>query len=254
MIYPDDYINKIICGDCLDVMQNIPSNSIDMILCDLPYGTTRHKQDKKINLDVLWGIYKRIIKNNGAIVLTCQFPFTAELYYSNKSWFRYDLVWDKVLISGFLNSNRCPLRSHENILVFYRKLPTYNPQFSIGNPLHSKGNSYKNKEIKNQNYGEFSVTDDIRSGSTEKYPKSILQFKKSHPSKSLHRTEKPVPLFEYLIKTYTNEGDLVLDNCLGSGTTAIACLNTNRRCIGIEKEPKYVEISKNRVIEHETNR
>jgi site-specific DNA-methyltransferase (adenine-specific) len=163
--------------------------------------------------------------------------------------FRYDIVWDKCLTSGFLNSNKMPLRQHEQIAVFYKKLPTYNPQFSKGKPLHSKGISYINKPIKNQNYGDFHATDDSRKGCTEKYPTSILKFNKPHPSKSIHRTEKPVALLEYLIKTYTNDGDIVLDNCMGSGSTGVACVNTNRKFIGMELDKDYFDISQKRIKE-----
>ena len=250
MNYPDDFINKIIHGDCLEVMKCIPDNSIDMVLCDLPYGTTQNKDDIPINLSLLWKEYKRIIKNNAAIILTSQFPYTAELYFSNKKMFRYDLVWNKVLSTGFLNANKMPLRVHENILVFYNHLPTYNPQFWVGKPLHSKGKSYKNKDFINQNYGEFYVTDDKRAGETTKYPRSILNFKKPHPSIAKHRTEKSLELFEYLIRTYTNIGDLVLDNCIGSGTTAVACINTKRNFIGIELDKNYCNLSRNRINEY----
>lgn len=191
--------------------------------------------------------YERIIKDNGAILLFGQGAFYVDLVNSNRKLFRYDLVWDKQLTSGFLNAKRMPLRQHEQIAVFYKKLPTYNPQFTQGKPLHSKGVSYKNKEHTNQNYGKFHMTDDSRAGSTEKYPTSILSFSKPHPSIAKHRTEKPVELLEYLIKTYTNEGEIVVDNCMGSGSTGVACVNTNRRFIGIEIEPKYFDIAKERI-------
>ena len=140
-----------------------------------------------------------------------------------------------------------PLRQHEQIAVFYKNLPTYNPQLSEGKPLHSKGTSYKDKKIKNQNYGNFNATDDVRAGSTEKYPVSILTFSKPHPSIAQHRTEKPVALLEYLVKTYTNEGDLVLDNCMGSGSTGVACVNTGRRFIGMELDSNYFDIAVQRI-------
>ena len=146
-----------------------------------------------------------------------------------------------------------PLRKHENIAVFYKKLPIYNPQFTKGQPLHSKGKSYKNKEIKNQNYGKFEYTDDIRKGSTDKYPTSILSFQKPHPSKQIHPTEKPLELMEWLIKTYTNEGDVVLDFTYGSGTTLVACEKLNRKWVGIEMNEEYCEITKNRIIDIKSN-
>lgn len=239
---------KLIHGDCLDKMKDIPDKSIDMILCDLPYGVTQNDKDIQLPFIELWDNYNRIIKDNGAILLFGQGIFYIDLVNSNRKMFRYDLIWDKELVSGFLNANRMPLRQHEQIAVFYKKLPTYNPQFLKGKPLHGKGFSYKTKEITNNNYGKFGVTEDTRKGSTNKYPKSILHFPKTHPSKSVHITEKPVKLLEYLVKTYTNEGDTVLDNCMGSGSTGVACVNTNRNFIGIELEQKYFDIANQRIL------
>lgn len=236
-------------GDCLAVMQSIPDKSVDMILCDLPYGATRNKEDKRIPFAPLWKQYKRIIKNNGCIALFAQGKFYMDLYNSNKRMFRYDLVWDKVLTTGFLNAKRMPLRKHEQIAIFYKKLPTYNPQFTQGQPLHGKGTAYKTKELTNNNYGKFNAIEDTRKGSTEKYPISILQFAKPHPSKAKHITEKPVALLEYLIKTFTNECETVLDNCMGSGSTGEACVNTNRNFIGIEKKENIFEIAEKRIRE-----
>lgn len=234
-------------GDCFDIMPLIPDNSIDMILCDLPYGTTQNKNDILLPFDKLWEQYERIIKDNGAIVLFGQGLFFVDLINSNRKLFRYDLVWDKQLTTGFLNANRMPLRCHENIAVFYKKQPIYNPQYTIGKPLHSKGKSYLNKEHKNENYGKFKMTDDSRAGCTKKYPKSILSFQKPHPSISQHRTEKTVNLLEWLIKTYTNENCIVLDNTMGSGTTGLACLKTNRQFIGIEKDKQYFDVAVQRM-------
>ena len=236
-------------GDCLELMKEIPDKSIDMILCDLPYGTTQNKSDIIIPFDKLWNSYERIIKDNGAIVLFAQGVFYVDLVNSNRKLFRYDLIWDKVLTSGFLNAKRMPLRQHEQIAVFYKKLPKYNPQFTSGKPLHSKGKTYKDKPIVNQNYGVFHATDDSRAGSTEKYPTSILKFQKPHPSISVHRTQKSVELLKWLINTYTNEGDTVLDNCMGSGSTGVACVNTNRNFIGYELNEKYFEIAERRINE-----
>ena len=236
-------------GNCLELMKDISSGSIDLILCDLPYGVTRNKKDVAIPFKPLWEEYERVIKNNGAIVLFGQGTFYVDLVNSNRKLFRYDLVWDKVLTSGFLNANRMPLRRHEQIAVFYKKLPTYNPQFTKGKPLHGKGINYKNKKHINNNYGKFEQLDDVRKGSTDKYPTSVLVFNKTHPSISKHQTEKSVALLEYLIKTYTNEGDTVLDNCMGSGSTGVACINTNRNFIGIELDEKYFEIAKKRIEE-----
>ena len=184
-------------GNCLELIKDIPDKSIDMILCDLPYGKTQNKKDKLLPFDKLWAEYKRIIKDNGCIALFGQGTFFIDLVNSNKKWFRYDLIWDKELTTGFLNANRMPLRKHEQIAIFYKKRPIYNPQFSKGEPLHGKGIAYKSKEIKNQNYGKFNAVKDNRAGSTDKYPTSILSFKKPHPSISKHRTEKPVTLLEY---------------------------------------------------------
>lgn len=234
-------------GDCLEVMKGIKSKSVDMILCDLPYGVTQHKSDIVIPFDALWTQYKRIIKPNGAILLFGQGLFYIDLVNSNRKMYRYDFVWDKQLKSGFLNAKRMPLRQHEQIAVFYNKLPTYNPQFVEGKPLHSKGHAYKTKEHKNQNYGQFDVTDDSRAGSTQKYPSSILSFSKPHPSVAKHRTEKPVELLENLILTYTNPGETVLDNCMGSGSTGIACLNTNRKFIGIELDGGIFRTAQSRI-------
>ena len=180
-------------------------------------------------------------------MLTGQGLFSAELMLSNKKIYRYSLVWDKVLTSGFLNANRMPLRSHEDVLVFYKKLPSYNPQKTLGKKNHSKG---VKKENENNNYGEFGFVDNSEKLGDMKHPKSIITFSKPHPSVSVHPTQKPVALLEYLIKTYTNEGETVLDNCMGSGTTGVACLNTDRNFIGIELDDKYFEIAKERIESH----
>ena len=234
-------------GDCLELMKEMGNKSVDLILCDLPYGVTQNKKDKVINLKLLWLEYKRVIKDRGIIILTTQQPFTTDLINSERKLFRYDLIWNKELISGFLNANRQPLRVHESILIFYKKLGTYNPQFEIGKPLHSKGINYKTNKHINNNYGKFEIKDDKRAGTKQKYPKSILKFKKTHPSCCLHPTEKSLELFEYLIKTYSNKNDLVLDNCMGSGTTGLACKNLNRNFIGIELDEKYFDIAKKRI-------
>lgn len=240
----------ILKGDCLDLMKDIPSGSVDMILCDLPYAVTQNKSDILIPFDSLWAQYERVIKPNGCIALYAQGIFFVDLVNSNRKLFKYDLVWDKMLVSGFLNANRMPLRSHEQVAIFYKKQPVYNPQMTEGKPLHSKGKAYLTKECKNDNYGSFDQIEDIRAGETLKYPKSIMQFRKPHPSKALHRTEKSVECNEYLIKTYTNEGDVVLDNCAGSGTTGVACINTNRRYILIEKDDIYFDVINRRIDEH----
>lgn len=231
--------------DCLEGMKLIPDCSIDMILCDLPYGVTaKNKWDSVIPMEKLWVQYKRIIKENGAIVLTGQDKFTAKLMLSNERWHRYNLVWDKVLPSGFLNANRMPLRSHEDIVVFYKKLPKYNPQKTKGKKNHSKG---REKESSNNNYGDFGFVDNSEELGEMKHPKSIITFEKPHPSIAVHPTQKPVELFSWLIKTYTDEDEIVLDNCIGSGTTAVACELNNRKWIGFETQEEYIEVANKRI-------
>ena len=248
MYYNENSI-QLYQGDCLEIMKQIPDKSIDMVLCDLPYGCTQSQIDVQIPFEQLWEQYKRVTKDNAAIVLFAQGLFFVDLVQSNRKMYRYDLCWDKILISGFLNAKRMPLRQHEQIAVFYKKKPTYNPQMSIGKPLHSKGYSYKEKDATNKNYGEYGTVDDDRVGSTEKYPTSIVRFQKPHPSKALHQTERPVDLLEYLIRTYSNKGDVVLDNCMGSGSTGVACVNTDRRFIGIELNDEYYHIAESRICE-----
>ena len=242
-------VQRLIKGDCLKEMCFLIKQGVkvDMILCDLPYGITQNKKDIMLPFGELWRLYESIAKDNAAIVLTASNGFFIDLINSNRKLYRYDLVWDKVLTSGFLNANRQPLRQHENIAVFYKKQPVYNPQFKKGKPLHGKGSEYKIKEPVNNNYGNFSTIDDTRKGSTEKYPTSIIKFPKSHPSKALHPTEKPVELFSWLIATYTNIGGLVLDNCMGSGTTGVACKILNRNFIGIEINEKHFSVAEKRI-------
>ena len=232
--------NSLILGDCLEVMPKIESESIDMILCDLPYGRTQNRWDAIIPFDELWKNYNRIIKPNGVIALFCDGMFMAELMVSNKKMWRYNLVWDKILPSGFLNANRQPLRSHEEIVIFYKKQPIYNPQKFKGQANHSKGTSQKNT---NNNYGKFEIVDNREELGDMKHPRSIWSFQKPHPSKMVHPTEKSLECVECLIKTYTNEGDIVLDNTMGSGTTCLGALNTNRYYVGIEKDEQYFEIA-----------
>lgn len=231
-------------GDCLKLMKDIPDNSIDMILCDLPYGITNNAKDKQIDFMFLWRQYNRIIKDNGAILLFSQGVFFVDLVNSNRKLFKYDIVWDKQPTSGFLNANRMPLRQHEQIAVFYKKQPTYNPQKFKGKPNHSKGKLKKNA---NNNYGEFGFVDNKEELGDMKHPTSVVSFPKPHPSIAKHRTEKPIALLEYLIKTYTNENEVVLDNTMGSGSTGVACINTNRRFIGIELDENYFSIAKERI-------
>ena len=251
---------NLIKGDCLEEMKNIANNSIDAIICDLPYGTTQNKWDSIIPLDLMWSEYERIIKTNGAIVLFSDSIFTAKLMLSNEKLFRYELVWDKVVPSGFLNANRMPMRRHENILLFYKKLPVYNKQMKPRNPnAHSLGKvenytKSKGKEEKS-NYGVINnkKINEIKDYSL-KNPDSIIEFTKGNNRgkyKKLHPTQKPLNLLEWLVKTYTNKGDTVLDNTMGSGTTLVACKKLGRNGIGIEQDEKYFNIAVQRLAEQE---
>ena len=234
---------KLMKGDCLQRMKELPDHSVDMILCDLPYGVTANELDIVIPFDLLWEQYNRLTKDNSAIVLFAQGLFYIDLVNSNRKMFRYDLVWDKQLTSGFLNANRMPLRQHEQIAVFYNNLPIYNPQMTKGEPNHNVGNLQR--EMSNNNYGDYTRVCPPYDGM--KYPTSIISFQKPHPSVSQHRTEKSVPMLEYLIKTYTDKGMVVMDNCMGSGTAGLACINTERSFIGIEKDEEYFKVCCDRI-------
>lgn len=237
-------INKIYQGDCLELMKQLPDNSIDLILCDLPYGKTNLYWDKEIPIDLLWIEYKRIIKENGVIILTATQPFTSKLVLSNLNMFKYELIWEKSRISNPLTNKKEPSRIHENILIFYDKLKNYNPQtFFVQEKYIDKRNSINNSNWKK---GQFKGVMKRKKDTGERQPQSIVFFK-SYWSKNMHPTQKPVALFEYLIKSYTNEGDLVFDNCIGSGTTAIACINTKRNFIGIELSEEYCKIANERL-------
>ena len=233
---------KLLQGDCLELMQSISDGSVDMILCDLPYGITKCKWDLVIPFDALWEQYNRVIKDNGAIVLFAQGVFTHKLAMSNIAHYKYEWIWRKSFATGFLNSKRIPLRAHENILVFYKKSPTYNPQFTQGKPYKTKNGALS--PVYDENFASVETVSDGR-----RYPIDVLDFK---IEKGLHPTQKPVALLEYLIKTYTNEGDTVMDNCMGSGSCGVACVNTNRNFIGMELDKTYFDIAKER-IENETN-
>lgn len=230
-------------GDCLELMKDIPDKSVDMILTDLPYGTTQCKWDTIIPFEPLWQQYNRVIKDNGAIVLFGTEPFSSHLRLSNLKKYKYDWIWDKVKGTGFLNAKKQPMRNHELISVFYKKQCTYNPQKTLG---HVKKKSYRRKELQTDVYGE--MKNDYTYESTERYPRSIQVFSTDTQISSLHPTQKPVALCEYMIKTYTNSGDTVLDSCMGSGTTGVAAKNLGRKFIGIELDEKYFEIAKNRII------
>ena len=239
-------------GDCLELMKEIPDNSIDMVLCDLPYGVLNKKNesakwDCQLDSEKLWTEYERITKDNTAIVLFAQGMFTASLMFSKPEWWKYNLIWKKGgRSSGFLNAKKMPLRNHEDICVFYQKQPTYNPQMRIGEKSHSRGNGkHKNTQ---RCYGDFKEVE--TRDSNLKYPISVIDIEKEHPQK-YHPTQKPVALLEYLIKTYSNEGDTVLDNTMGSGSTGVACVNTNRNFIGIEMDNNYFNTAKERIEEAE---
>ena len=241
----DRWLNQIVQGDCLEVMRDIPDKSVDMILCDLPYGTTQNKWDSIIPLDKLWEQYNKIIKENGMICLTCTEPFTNTLINSKPKQFKfYDLMWDKISTTGFLNAKRQPLRRHEQILCFYKKQTTYNPIMEVRGKPRNKGSYNKKQGNGDMCYGKF---ENIASFNNEYYPTSVISISNAIQKDKAHPTQKPLELMEYLIKTYTNEGETVLDNCIGSGTTAVAALNTGRFFIGIEKEPQYCEIARKRV-------
>ena len=230
---------NLMLGDCLERMKEIESGTVDMILCDLPYGTTCCSWDAVIPFEPLWAEYERVIKAKGEIVLFGAHPFSAVLACSKLELFRYEWIWEKPSATGFLNADKQPLRAHENILVFYKSLPTYNPQKTFG---HERKKS-KRKNIGSAHYGKQLNIKDY--DSTERYPRTVQVFSKDYPS--IHDTQKPVALCEYLIRTYTNDGELVLDNTMGSGTTGVACVNTRRRFIGIENDQQTFNEAKERI-------
>jgi len=251
----NEYINQVIQGDCLEIMPNIPDKSIDMILCDLPYGTTQNKWDSIIDLKKLWTEYTRIIKNNGAIVLTAQGLFTAKLIMSNESWFKYKIVWIKSKSTNFLNAKKQPLRKHEDICVFYKNQPTYNPQMTIGE-------SYDKGIRKNQytgSYGEFKPRHVQSNGL--RYPNDVVFYEETDiddcvyfktaesEGEVYHPTQKPVELGRYLIRTFSNPGDTILDNACGSGSFLVAAALENRKFIGIEKNQNAL-LHKKKVIDY----
>lgn len=236
------YTNRCLLGDCLEVMKDLSDKSIDMILTDLPYGVTaRNDWDQIINQNDLWSSWNRIKKDEAPIALTSIQPFTSFIVTSNPKGFKYEWIWEKQQGTGFLNAKKQPLRNHENISIFYDKQPKYNPQFTVGKPYKCKSG------IGSLNYREQERV--ITENTGIRYPLTVIRV--PYDKNKLHPTQKPVALFEYLIKTYTNEGDLVLDCCAGSGTTAIACLNTNRKYICIEKEQKYFDVMIDRINKHQ---
>ncbi len=239
-------MHKLLLGDCIELMKKIPDGKIDMILCDLPYGQTkRNKWDIVIPFEELWKQYKRITKENAAIVLFGNGMFTADLMESNRDMWKYNLIWEKTQSTGFQNANRMPMRNHEDICVFYKKLPTYNPQKTTGHVRKVSTAEHKKNCKQSTNYNEIK---NYTYDSTERFPKSVLLYPKDTQKCALHPTQKPVALLENLIKSYTNENEWVLDNCMGSGSTGVACINTNRNFIGIEIMKEYFDISKRRII------
>jgi len=225
-------------GDCLEIMKNINDNSIDMILCDLPYGCTKNKWDIIIPFEKLWEQYNRIIKKNGAIVLFGSQPFTSQLIMSNLKMFRYCLVWEKNKFSDFLNAKRKPMKTNEDICLFYKRQPTYNPQYTYGDP-YKRWNSQKAVD-KQTNYGGHK-NNVAESKDGRRLPTTVLKFNRIERPK--HPTQKPVDLLEWIVKTYSNEGETILDNCMGVGSTGLACKKNNRNFIGIELEKEYFDIA-----------
>ena len=246
---------KLLYGDCLEIMKQIPDKSVDLILCDLPYGTTKNKWDSIINLESLWGGYKRIIKDNGCIALFAQTPFDKVLGTSNLDMLKYEWIWEKPMATGRLNCNFAPMKAHENILIFSKSAACYvkdkshamkyYPQMTEGKPYTAiSGRASTNYDTK---WSKEQLT--VNHGT--RYPRDIQKF--THDKDKFHPTQKPVPLLEYLIKNYTNEGDLVLDNCMGSGSTGVASVNTNRNFIGIELDENYFKIAQERISKAQEN-
>lgn len=232
-----DYIKK---GDCLKLMDDIPDKSIDMILCDLPYGITNNLWDIVIPFNELWRQYNRIIKDHGCIALFSDGLFMVDLIQANRKYFKYNLIWDCNQPKDFLNANRKPLKTHEYISIFYKNPPTYNPQFTSGTPYHKKS-----PKKASSNYREFNPTPTINDDG-KRYPHTVINFIKPVGNK-YHPTQKPLNLLEWLINTYTNKGDIVLDNCMGSGSTCVACITTDRHYIGFELNDEYFEIARKRI-------
>lgn len=250
-------------GDCLELMKNIPDNSVDMILCDLPYGTTNCEWDIPIPFEPLWYQYNRIAKNNAAILLFGSQPFATDLINSQRNIFRYEIIWEKTQCTGFYNAKKMPLKAHENICVFYKKLPAYNPQKNMM-PNAPIGHKRKNSDYKKTSGKAFGRVSKEKAELWEyvddgtRYPTDIIKFSNWNGAlfgktdkATKHPTQKPVALLEYLIKTYSLPGDVVLDNCMGSGSTGVACVNTGRDFIGIELENKFFDIAAMRISEAE---
>lgn len=238
---------ELIQADCLEAMKDIAPGSVDLILTDPPYGTTQCKWDAVIPFEPMWTHISALLRNHGAAIFTASQPFTSALVMSNPKAFRFDISWNKVLSSGHLNAKRRPMRQHEDILVFsFGKAPNYFPIMRKGKPLHGEGSRIRENS---ENYGAQSGVYLDRVGETKKYPTTCITFQKDHASNTVHPTQKPVALMEYLIQTYSRSGETVLDFTMGSGTTGVAAMNTGRDFIGIEREPEYFEIAKKRIEE-----
>jgi len=237
-------------GDCLELMRKVPDASVDLVLTDLPYGVTQNHWDSVIPLDRLWEEWLRVAKKDCSFVLFGQGMFTAKLMFSNPDLWKYNLIWDKHLAGDFLNSHRRPMRIHEDIVVFQRGNTPYNPQMTVGQRLHTRKN-YPREGVEglkgSNNYGKIKVQKHLSPGSTEKYPESIVSFQKPHPATAVHPTEKPVNLLRWLIATYSNPGDTVLDCTMGSGSTGVAAVMEGREFIGIELEEKYFSLAQERI-------
>ena len=249
-------LNKIYNEDCIGEkgICLIPDKSVDMILCDLPYGTTACKWDSIIPFDKLWNQYNRVVKDNGAIVLTATQPFASQLINSNIKYFKYELIWDKMIGGAFVLAKKRPLPRHENILIFYKNAPTYNPQMTNADPKNIRPVNKGTNQSEAIPVAGGVAKSEKGYNPKKRYPTSILKYSSKmaecNPLHRVHPTQKPVALFEYLIKTYTNEGETVLDNCMGSGTTAIACIDTNRNYIGFENNITYWEMANKRIQEY----
>jgi len=231
--------------DMFNILGQIEPQSIDLLLTDFPYGTlnkSRNEWDRVIDYDKFWKHIKIICKPNAAIVSTAAQPFTSVLISTNYTWFKYCFVWEKSKATGYLNAKKQPMRAHEDIVVFYNKQPTYNPQMTVGKP-YDKGTAIRDAE----QYGKQTKAVHVKNEEGTRYPRSVLYFKTAEDEGKYHPTQKPISLYEYLIKTYSNEGDTVLDPCMGSGTTGVACVNTNRNFIGIEMEENYYKIAEQRI-------
>ena len=235
---------ELMQGDCLDLMEWIPDKSVDMILCDLPYGQTKNSWDSVIPIEKIWAQYERIIKDKGVVMLFGQGIFSASIILSNQKMYKYTIIWEKTSPTGHLNAKKMPLRSHEDILIFYNKTPTYNPQKSTGHARKVSTAVHKRNCKETDNYGKHGLTS---YDSTDRYPKSVWKFATDKQKCALHPTQKPVKLLEELIKSYSSEDETVLDNTMGSGSTGVACVNTNRNFIGIELDENYFNIAKNRI-------